>query len=146
MNFKDFYKKHFILFWKCVVLSPVLICAILSIVLTGNVEKDINNENNEVLTTSSEAGYIVKKTQESSFHYIISGNDAYPEFREEFYYTMFLDDNYIKFKIPYQVYVEYGLGDHLTIYRKEKYGEYYDYEVVIYDIHIPAIIVNDEEK
>ena len=87
-------------------------------------------------------------TTENSFHYVISGNSATPEFVDNYYYTVFLDDNYIKFQIPYQVFTNYKLGDHLTVYRKYNSVKktYSDYEVVIYDINIPAVIVNDDYK
>jgi hypothetical protein len=97
--------------------------------------------------SETEAGYIVRKTAENSFHYIIDDNgSANPEFYDEFYYTIFVDDNYIKIKLPYNVYTSYQLGDHLTVYRKHNdiLKKYWGYDIEIYDIHVPAVIVNDD--
>lgn len=97
-------------------------------------------------TQESEAGYIVCKTTENGFHYIIGDDgNATPEFKDEYYYTMFIDDNYIKFQIPYKVFMEYNLGDHLTVYRNYNSitKSYSNYEVEIYDINIPAVIVEE---
>lgn len=103
---------------------------------------------NSYSTEESEAGYIVNKTTENSFHYIISDNNATPEFIDNYYYTVFVDDNYIKFQIPYKVFESYNLGDHLTVFRKYNtvMKTYSDYEVVIYDINVPAVIVNEDYR
>jgi hypothetical protein len=71
---------------------------------------------------------------------------ANPEFYEEFFYTIFVDDNYVKIKVPYKVYTQYNLGDHLSVNRdyNKTTGEYINYNVTIYDIDVPAVIVNDD--
>lgn len=96
----------------------------------------------------SEAGYIVKKTTESSFHYEFNEDmtTGCPEFQEEYYFTVLVDDVYIKFKVPYQVTEELQLGDHITISRRPSRffeNSYADYNAVIYDINVPAVIVKE---
>lgn len=91
----------------------------------------------------SEAGYIVSKTSDNTFHYIIEDDVATPIFEDFFYFTIFVDDQYIKIQIPYKVFSEYNLGDHFTVYRKENIitKKCKDYDVLIQDIHVPAQII-----
>ena len=90
----------------------------------------------------TEAGYLVTKTVENKFYYIISDNKGIPIFEDDYYYTIFVDGNYIKVQVPYDVYIKYNLGDHLAVYRNYNKNRniYKDYDVYIMDIHVPAII------
>ena len=90
----------------------------------------------------TEAGYLVTKTVENKFYYIISDNKGIPTFEDDYYYTIFVDGNYIKVQVPYDVYIKYNLGDHLVVYRNynKNRNVYKDYDVYIMDIHVPAII------
>jgi hypothetical protein len=125
-----------------IIVPAIIMFGLLILTFTDNVTTSSNIVNAE----ESEAGYIVNKTTENSFHYIISDDNATPEFIDNYYYTVFVDDNYIKFQIPYKVFESYNLGDHLTVFRKYNSVKktYYDYEVVIYDINVPAVIVNED--
>ncbi len=91
----------------------------------------------------SEAGYLVTKTIENKFYYEIVGYSAYPQFKDEFYLTVFVDDNYIKFRVPKEVFNEFNLGYHMIMYRKfnPTSGKYSDYSCLIRGIKVPAIIV-----
>ena len=97
---------------------------------------------------TSEAGYIIKTTIESSFRYEIDGDTACPVFIDKYFYTILVDDNYIKIEVPYQVYTEHHLGDHFTVIRRHNdiLKKYWDYKVNILDIDVPAVIVNDEYR
>lgn len=91
----------------------------------------------------SEAGYLITKTTENSFYYEFDGDSAHPEFKDEYYFTVLVDDNYIKFKIPYKIFIRFNLGDHITVYRKYNpiLDKYSDYSGVILDIKVPAKIL-----
>ena len=94
-------------------------------------------------TEYTESGYLVKKTSENCFHYIIDDSEnASPEFFDNYYFTIFVDDTYIKFQVPYKVFEDYKLGDHVTVCRNNhNLSTYYsDYNGVIYDIKIPAVV------
>jgi len=96
----------------------------------------------------TEAGYLVTKTTENNFHYNISDNVATPIFEDNFYYTIFVDDKYIKVQVPYNVFIEHNLGDHITVFRNynDKTEKYKDYDVYIMDIHIPAVEMEKESQ
>ena len=117
----------------------IILIVIIRLVYLGIVDKS-------TVYLSSESGYIINKTSESCFHYIISGNDATPEFKDYYYYTMIVDDNYIKFQLPYKVFIEHQLGDHLTVYRNYNNitKEFSNYSAMVNNIKVPAIIINDE--
>jgi hypothetical protein len=136
---KLFRNKYKISFMACILLSMPFIVSYFTPMQSNAAPTILKNQ-------ISEAGYIVNKTDSCSFHYIITDGVANPEFYEEFFYTVFVDDNYVKIKVPYKVYTQYNLGDHLTVNRdyNKTTGEYSDYNVVIYDIEVPATIVNDD--
>lgn len=95
----------------------------------------------------SEAGYLTKIITESSYHYEfdIDMNYGCPEFVDNYYFTVYIDDQYIKFQVPYQVFEKYHLGDHITVCRRKSllFNKYKDYNGVLYDINVPAIIVTE---
>lgn len=130
---------------QCVIelLPPCCVIVLMCLILLGCT--GVVGYNNPECT---EAGYIVKQTTESSFHYEFNDDmtSGCPEFKEDYYFTVFVDDTYIKFQVPYQVTEMLHLGDHITISRRpSKFfkGDYRDYNAVICDINVPAVVVKD---
>lgn len=95
----------------------------------------------------SGTGCIVKETTETSYHYEFDENmtSGCPEFVEEYYFTVLVDDAFIKFQVPYPVTEELQLGDSITVLRQRHRflpNKYANYKAIVCGINVPAIIVD----
>lgn len=126
--------------WKHCMIYTIIFIGISSIYIQAYIESLSVRE-------SSEAGYIITKTTDSNVHFIIDSDTgtATPEFYENFYYTILVDDHYIKIQVPYNIFQQFQLGDHFPISRvyNPVFG-YSDYAVNVYDIDVPAVIVDKD--
>ena len=124
-----------------VVLGIIIIASMLFLTFPVISNTNTVTDSSEGDSEYSEAGYLVKKTTEDCFHYVFEGNVANPTFDTHYYFTVFVDDNYVKFEIPVQVFNQHNLGDHITVCRTVEKGKFSDYFGVLYQIKVPAQIV-----
>lgn len=126
---------------RWLIVSIIAAVAILAVLIIYTVAVNTNQGDIEY----TEAGYLIKKTTDNIFHYEFEGDVATPQFNDEYYFTVFVDDNYVRFEVPYQVFNEFKLGDHITVCRKHEslFNTHSDYFGVIYNIKVPAEVMEE---
>lgn len=116
-----------------------------------------NKDNAIKNTIIAEDSQIVAKNTSNKIQYTELNGLLDPNFLDEYYFILICESDFIEIKVPYAVFNEHILGDHLFVSRNvcnykrvEGFFEYVDVEtksdfkVIIDDIEIPAIVITDQ--